>query len=847
MKYFEILKEIDNAIFSYENAIELIEQDYPQDRLTSQQYNIRKERLKKVREKLENSLKNLFNELDIEIKKIRKKQPYFDKNLILQKREIFPKRIIFGRVKISHEIFKDKDKFLPHIVDFPLEKALYSYDEKDLIFAYQYILRVLQVSPLNKIDFILIDPKNIGKSFNFLRPIFNNHFIYNQKVLTVTEEINEAITGLSFYLEYILQKQLSGYKNFKEYNEANPKSLLPLKVLIINGYPEQFDNESLMHLERIVKFGNIGGINTFIFLDKIEDKNQTLKKFEKTILKYGKPIKELEDEYKFNSIKSGLVVEPLPTRENIKSFLEQINEAYKKTSTIKGEIDAFWREDNFWSKSSAYGVSIPIGWDDNEDVVEFEFGYDYSEHHTLIGGRSGSGKSNLVNIIIQNLSYFYSPEEVELYLLDYKEGVEFNSYTNPMLNHASLIAVNSNVSYGVTFLEYIIEEKNRRSELFKKAGVKDFKEYRAKGYSLSKIVIIIDEFQTLFTTKEKDKVEKMFAEILRKGRSFGIHLILSTQTLSGVEVTSLSQLKSQIGNRFALAMGEDDSRNFLSMTNEAAAELKGKPEGIYNNNAGNVSGNKKIYIPFASRRNLEILLNKVSKENIRNQNKIYDGDKLPSMPSMDYFENDKFELILGKEDNFKESDFKIRFFSEFGNNLLFFGKNKLQKQKIIDLILINLMQNKKVNKIYYINSDININVNIEKQSIKIFNEDIEENSFIIIDAFDRLNEIHPKNSFEIGGFNNEKTLADKFKEIVESGYRKNVFTILFVDNFKRLKTNLGDFFSNFNYRIAYNLNSMNVSLLRSATDGNILPPALNGKGIFINDIEDKAMEFKFFN
>ena len=88
----------------------------------------------------------------------------------------------------------------------------------------------------------------------------------------------------------------------------------------------------------------------------------------------------------------------------------------------------------------------------------------------MIGGRSGSGKSNLVNIIIQNLVYFYSPEEIELYLLDYKEGVEFNSYTNPMLNHASLIAVNSNVSYGVTFLEYIIEEKDRRSELFKKVG-----------------------------------------------------------------------------------------------------------------------------------------------------------------------------------------------------------------------------------------------------------------------------------------------------------------------------------------------------------------------------------------
>ena len=844
MKYFEILKEIDNIIFSYEHTIELIEKDYSHEQLTPQQYNVRKERLNRAREKLEKSLKTLFNELDVEIKKMRKKQPYFDKNLVLQKREIFPKRIIFGRVKISHKIFKDK--FIPHVVDFPLEKPIYSYNERDLIFAYQYILRVLQVSPLNKIDFILIDPKNIGKSFNFLRPVFNNKFIYNQKVLTTTQEINEAIKELSFYLEYILQKQLSGYKNFKEYNEDNPKALLPLKVLIINGYPEQFDNDSLMHLERIIKFGSIGGINTFVFLNEIDEKNETLKKFENNILKFSKNIKEVEEVYKFNSLKSEIVVEPLPKREHIRNFLEEINKAYRKTSTIKGEIDAFWREEDFWQKSSGEGVSIPIGWDDNEDVVEFEFGYDYSEHHTLIGGRSGSGKSNLVNIIIQNLTYFYSPKEIELYLLDYKEGVEFNAYTNPMLNHASLIAVNSNVSYGVTFLEHIIEEKNRRSELFKQAGVKDFKEYRQKGFDLSRIVIIIDEFQTLFTTKERDKVEKMFAEILRKGRSFGIHLILSTQTLSGVEVTSLSQLKSQIGNRFALAMGEDDSRNFLSMTNEAAAGLNGKPEGIFNNNAGNISGNKKIYIPFASRENLELLLKKVSIQNIRNQNKIYDGEKLPSMPPMDYFKNDKFEIILGEEENFNESDFKVRFYSEFGNNLFFVGKSKKQKQKIIDLVLTNLKQNSKLNKIYYINSDEDIKVDIETFEVDIFNNEIEKNSFILIDGFDKLNEIHPKSSFGMSFGEQKETLADKFKNIVENGYRNNIFTILFIDNFKRLKSNLGDFFSNFDYRIAYNLNSMNVGLLRSSIDGTIMPSAMNGKGIFINDAEDKLIEFKFF-
>ena len=90
----------------------------------------------------------------------------------------------------------------------------------------------------------------------------------------------------------------------------------------------------------------------------------------------------------------------------------------------------FWQDDSFWSYNSKDGVKVPIGWDINEDVINFEFGFDYSEHHTLIGGRSGSGKSNLVNIIIQNLAYLYSPKEIEMFLLDYKEGVEFQVFKN---------------------------------------------------------------------------------------------------------------------------------------------------------------------------------------------------------------------------------------------------------------------------------------------------------------------------------------------------------------------------------------------------------------------------------
>jgi len=851
MKYFELLKQIDDELYRYLVNIDIIEKDYPDEKLRTLDENVRQHRFLKEKSNLELVIKSLFTSLGLVIKQLRKKQPSFDKSLELQQRIIFPEYFIFGRLKFDNDNLKDK--YIPRLIPFPLEKVLYSYNEDSVHYIYQYILRVLQISPLNKIDFLFIDTKTLGKTFNFIRPILNNNFIYKQRILTYADEIEEALKELADYLENLLQKQLSGVENWKEYNQINPNTLLPLKVLVINGFPEQFSVNSLLYLSRIVKFGSIAGINSFILMDSIDKDNKVLKKVENIILENAVNIENMESllTHDFKALKLSNELEPLPSVSNIKTFLEQINQAYMKNSIIKGEIDSFWDEDSFWKSSSTQGIKVPMGWDSNENIVNFEIGFEYSEHHTLIGGRSGSGKSNLVNVIIQNIVYMYSPDEVELFLLDYKDGVEFNSYTQPYLAHASLIAVNSNVSYGVSFLEYILEEKNRRSELFKQTNSKDFKEYRDKtGNKLSRIVIIIDEFQTLFTTKDKMKIEQIFAEILRKGRSFGIHLILSTQTLSGVDVGSMSQLKSQIGNRIALAMGQEESMAFLSMNNEAAVKLKGKPEAIYNNRAGNIDGNQKVFVPFASREKMSILLKKIDLKYSKVDPKIYDGDVLPKIPNKDEFISEILSLLLGKEQNFKENDFRINFSKEYGSNLLITGKNKKEKQHILNLIALNLENNNYIQNIYYINNDFDIDSSLKKSSLDIFNNEIENNSLIIIDSIDTLNSLHPQPSYG-GSFSmptDEVKLspADKFKEILENGYKQDIYIVVFVDNFKRTKQKFSEVLDMFNYRLAFSLgNDVLTDFLTLEYNVNI-PSIKNNKGLFSNVLTSELVEFKFF-
>ncbi len=93
--------------------------------------------------------------------------------------------------------------------------------------------------------------------------------------------------------------------------------------------------------------------------------------------------------------------------------------------------------------------------------------------------------------------------------------------------------------------------------------MKDLSDYRKHG-EMPRLIVVIDEFQVLFSdssTKDKERVEAYLTNILKKGRSYGVHLILATQTMRGSGITSLM---SQIANRIALPMDAEDSDSVLS-------------------------------------------------------------------------------------------------------------------------------------------------------------------------------------------------------------------------------------------------------------------------------------------
>ena len=157
----------------------------------------------------------------------------------------------------------------------------------------------------------------------------------------------------------------------------------------------------------------------------------------------------------------------------------------------------------FWTLKSDGDVGVAVGRSGATRVQTFRLGRGVAQH-ALVAGKTGSGKSTLLHALISNLAMWYSPDEVELYLIDFKKGVEFKTYAMHHLPHARAIAVESDREFGLSVLQRIDVEMTRRAELFRPFKSQNLQMYReASGKKMPRTMLIIDEFQEFFTEDDK--------------------------------------------------------------------------------------------------------------------------------------------------------------------------------------------------------------------------------------------------------------------------------------------------------------------------------------------------------
>lgn len=357
---------------------------------------------------------------------------------------------------------------------------------------------------------------------------------------------------------------------------------------------------------------------------------------------------------------------------------------------------------------------------------------------------------------------------------------------------------------------------------------------------MPRLIVVVDEFQVLFSDNKSTKaVEGHLNTLLKKGRSYGVHLVLATQTMCGTDINP--SFKAQIANRIALPMDAEDSSSVLG--DDAACELV-RPEGIFNNNGGHQKYHTKMSIPKAPD-NFTSFLTKIHAEfNQRNlapiDRKIYNGEKPLEMPNT--LKANEMRLHLGKKVDYEQKDLIV----EFENNeshLLVVSQNLQDRIALMKLLFQNIKSankelvfcNKEKRLIRSFDAQKEYGITPVENILSVLDTAMNPNSTLVIDNLNEAKELH------------DKVGAEKLKSFLEKAIDNEQYCVIFAHDFRQIKTNyhfdkLKELLNNhFKQCLAFRCNEENLNALKSD-----LPSPSELNALFIELSKDSYTEFRPF-
>lgn len=482
------------------------------------------------------------------------------------------------------------------------------------------MLRLLTEIPAGKLRFTLVDPVALGQNFaGFMHLADSSELLVTHRIWTDPRHIEERLTDLTEHMENVIQKYLRNeFETIDAYNERAGEIAEPYRYLVVADFPVNMEEASARRLSSIVSSGARCGVHTIIVRDVREPMPKGIQEEDlrrgAVTLRWDRKLRDGEGGFRVWLDEAGdafgdraVEMDAPPSDAVLTSLVQRVGEAAVDASRVEVPFGVVSPgESEFWSRSAASDVCVPLGRSGATKLQELSLGRGTAQH-ALIAGKTGSGKSTLLHVLVTNLALWYRPDEVEFYLVDFKKGVEFKAYASTRIPHARAVAIESDREFGLSVLQRVDAELKRRGDLFRDAGVQNVQGFREAqpGVAMPRVLLIIDEFQELFV--EDDKLSQdsalLLDRLVRQGRAFGIHLVLGSQTLGGAYGLARSTL-NQMAVRIALQCSEADSYLILSEENAAARLLTRPGEAIYNDDAGRIEGNSPfqvVWLPDSER------------------------------------------------------------------------------------------------------------------------------------------------------------------------------------------------------------------------------------------------------
>ena len=474
-------------------------------------------------------------------------------------------------------------------------------------------MRLFMMLPPGKLNFTFIDPVTLGESFAMFTRLVDvddrTSEVINGKIWSSPADIEDKMKIMTDHISNVTQRCLQGkYNNIYEYNRVAEQNAEAYQVLMLMDFPAGLTDQSLKLLEQIVTSGPKCGVFTIIYRNesqfkKISERSHSLiTNIEASFQAFDYSDNGARISCTGDTVKSKPLLWhelPLPSQTQLDGIIATLKKGIKTADKVVIGIEKVSNAEI--TSSTKDGIRIPIGIHGANEVQYLTLGVGGS-HHALIAGVAGSGKSSLLHTIILRTLTQYSPEELSIYLVDFKRGVEFKIYADFVLPSFKVVAIESEREFGYNILVALEREQKIRADLFKKSHVDKIEEYREIGKKMPRVLVIMDEFHELFSNANDEFAKKssvIMERIVRQGRAFGVHLILASQSYSNI--TGIDRaVFDQMAVRIVLKCSKVDANLLLDSGSSEIDQISIDDPGraVYNSEAGNKEYNSHFRVAY---------------------------------------------------------------------------------------------------------------------------------------------------------------------------------------------------------------------------------------------------------
>jgi S-DNA-T family DNA segregation ATPase FtsK/SpoIIIE len=471
----------------------------------------------------------------------------------------------------------------------------------------QVVLRALEGTAPGQLDVLGYDPglTSVLSAFSPLRRISEGSL----KVVSSAADLDREMQRLVGEVQRVNDTLRGVSPSLVEFRRAVGHPVERYRLVVMLGTAD-IDVQLRRRILTLAGAGADAGVSFVFVLNPGDDDNDDLRSS-------GTVLREDGDRVRWNAHPDFEVLLPQDSDSAVARSVDRLAAQAASAAAPRIPFERVQPLERTWQESSADRLRFAIGLA-GPAVAELTLGDDLEQrHNVLITGAVGQGKSNLLKVVVHSLAQRYAPEELELHLLDFKEGVTLYPLAPTpgapdFLPHARVLGLESDREFGLAVLRHLEAEFMRRAKLFRPHG-DSIARYRAAvpEAQMPRIVVVIDEFHLLFDPNDKtaEVSAQLLEAIARRGRSYGIHLILASQTVSGVAalMTREGGIFSQFPIRLALKNSAQESFATLGLGNDAAARVRFRGEAVLNLDYGEVGSNRTVTIAAADDAELAVL------------------------------------------------------------------------------------------------------------------------------------------------------------------------------------------------------------------------------------------------